>query len=253
MCAFGLGAIAMKIILSRKGFDSSSGGGPSPVVKGRALSLPIPDSAGISRTSYGSLGMGGHAKKASRGKLSGRHTCHNDPMFADHARAYLGQCGAAQTHLSNHAVGAGDLFLFFGLFRAGDLPPHHRIFGYLQIEEMVDLAMCHPARREALAAMDHPHALGMHARNDAIYCGRGVSNAPASDDLRLTVPEGPPSLWQVPAWMFETGLSYHGKPDRWLPENRLQSVARGQEFVADVEERADAQQWAAQIIALIES
>ncbi len=118
---------------------------------------------------------------------------------------------------------------------------------------MVDLASCAAAEREALAALNHPHALGMHGRNDAVYCGRGATRAPAHEELRLTVPEGPPSLWQVPSWLAETGLSYHGKADRWLPENRLQSVARGQEFVADVGERADARDWAASVVQLIES
>jgi len=33
----------MKIILSRKGFDSTNGGYPSPIVDGTLLSLPIPD------------------------------------------------------------------------------------------------------------------------------------------------------------------------------------------------------------------
>ncbi|KLI64941.1 hypothetical protein [Aurantiacibacter marinus] len=241
----------MKIILSRKGFDSSSGGGPSPIVDGRAISLPIPDTQGISRTSYGALGLGDHAGRASRGRLTGHDNCHNDPMFTGAGRAYLGQCGAAQTHLANHGVGAGDLFVFFGLFRDGKAPAHHRIFGFLEIEQVVHLATCDAGQRGELVALDHPHALGMHASNDAVYCGRGVSNAPACSELRLTVPGGPPSLWQVPSWLHAAGLSYHSKPDRWLPDHRLQSVARGQEFVADVGDRKDAHRWAAQIIALI--
>ncbi|WP_340588667.1 hypothetical protein [Erythrobacter alti] len=243
----------MKIILSRKGFDSSSGGGPSPVVSGRALSLPIPDTQGISRTSYGSLRLGGHARAASRGRLNGRHLCHNDPMFTDDGRAYLGQCSAAQTHLANHGVSIGDLFLFFGLFREGARRPHHRIFGYLEVEEVVDLATCEDSARSTLAALDHPHAIGMHSSNDAVYCGPGKTHAPACEGLRLTVPDGSPSLWQVPPWLAETGLSYHGKAERWLPGNRLQSVARGQEFVADIGGRQDARDWAAQIVQLIES
>ncbi|RJY10360.1 hypothetical protein D6201_10775 [Aurantiacibacter aquimixticola] len=242
----------MKIILSRKGFDSASGGGPSPVVGGRAISLPIPDTQGISRTTYGKLRLGGHAKRASRGRFSGRHLCHNDPLFCEKGRALLGQCGAAQTHLANHGVGVGDLFLFFGLFRENGAAPHHRIFGYLRVEEVVSLWDCSDERRGELAALGHPHALGMHAANDAIYCGRGASGAPASDALRLTVPEGSPSIWRVPKWLRETGLSYHGRADRWLADDCLQSVARGQEFVCDVGTRDDAHRWAERMIAEIE-
>ena len=155
-------------------------------------------------------------------------------------------------------VAAAVLQIFFGLFRDGegervDAGPHHRIFGFLRVDEVVDLTSCSDATRATLAALDHPHALGLHASNDAVYCGRGANNAPAHGELRLTVPEGPPSLWQVPAWLAQTGLSYHGKPDRWLQGNRLQSVARGQEFVADAGEREDARDWAQQIVQLIAS
>ena len=47
----------MRIVFSRKGFDSAAGGGPSPIVGGRPLSLPIPAGA-ASRTSYDALGLG---------------------------------------------------------------------------------------------------------------------------------------------------------------------------------------------------
>lgn len=243
----------MKIVFSRKGFDSSAGGGPSPIIDGRALSLPIPDSQGISRTTYGNLGLGGHARRASRGKLHGRHRCHNDPMFPGDGRALLGQCGAAQTHLVNHGVGEGDLFLFFGLFREDGGAPHHRIFGYLRVEEVVHLAACNDDRNAEFLALDHPHAIGLHANNDAIYCGRGASNAPALDELQLTIPGAKPSLWRIPEWLEETGLSYHAKHERWLGDGRLQSVARGQEFVTDIAGRSDARVWVDRMIELIES
>lgn len=244
----------MKIILSRKGFDSSAGGGPSPIIDGRCRSLPIPDSQGISRTSYANLHIGGHAQRASRGKVKNWHRCHNDPMFADKEDwAVLGQCGAAQTHLERQGVGVGDLFLFFGLFCEEGSAPHHRIFGYLYVGDVIHLADCDDETRSWFAKMDHPHALQMHARNDALWFGRGETHAPAIDGLRLTVAEGPPSLWQVPAWLAETGLSYHDKAERWLPDNRLQSVARGQEFVTDIGERPDAREWAGRMIGMIEA
>jgi len=244
----------MRMVLSRKGFDSSSGGGPSPIVDGRALSLPIPDRLGVSRTTYSNLRMGGHARRASRDKVLGRHRAHNDPMFARKEEwAVLGQYGAAQTHLDRQGVGPGDLFLFFGLFQGDDGEPHHRIFGYLLVGDVIPLATCDAQTREWFEAVGHPHALRMHGANDTLWFGRGGTKAPASDMLRLTVPEGPPSLWQVPPWLEETGLSYHDKADRWLGNGRLQSVARGQEFVANIGEREDARKWLANIIAEIES
>jgi Nucleotide modification associated domain 3 len=47
----------MKIILSRKGFDSKSGGKPSPIINDVPFSLPIPVGNYPSKTKYGSLGF----------------------------------------------------------------------------------------------------------------------------------------------------------------------------------------------------
>lgn len=242
----------MRIVFSRKGFDSAAGGGPSPIVDGRPLSLPIP-SGGYSRTSWADLGLGEHATRASRGRYAADDPCHHDPMFTPEGECLLGQCGAAQSHLANREVGVGDWFVFFGLFRAEGGDPHHRIFGYLKVAQVIDLTDCSAAVRAELAARDHPHAIGLHARNDAIYRGPGRVAQTARDALRLSVPEGPPSLWHRPDWLQPGGLSYHDRPTRWLAGNRLQTVARGQEFVADVGTRTAPRQWLSRIISAIES
>ena len=240
----------MRIVFSRKGFDSASGGGPSPVIDGRPVSLPIP-AGRHSRTTYGDLGLGDAAATASRGALDAGDLCHHDPMFTGDGQCLFGQCGAAQTHLANRGVGTGDVFVFFGLFKETGGDPHHRIFGYQRIEGIVDLSACDEARRAELAALGHPHALGMHAKNDCIYAGEGRTAQTASDALRLTVPEGPPSIWNRPAWLKQGGLSYHDRADRWLRGGRLRSVARGQEFVADVGRRKAPREWLAATIAEI--
>ena len=222
------------------------------MVDKRPKSLPIPASGGLSRTSYGYLGLGELAHAASRGKVGADDLCHHDPMFLDDGRAILGQCGAAQTHLERQGVGVGDVFVFFGLFREQGDKAHHRVFAYLQVEEVLPLTGAAPARLAELEQLGVPHAIGLHAANDTVYLGKGRTASFASDALRLTVPEGPPSLWRVPGWLRETGLSYHDRADRWRDGNRLQSVARGQEFVADIGEREDAWRWLAGIIAEIE-
>lgn len=243
----------MKIVFSRKGFDSSAGGGPSPIVAGQPLSLPIPAGA-ASTTTYGDLGLGEHAAKASRGKLGADDLCHHDPMFlgAETGRGtcVFGQCGAAQTHLERQGVGLGDVFVFFGLFEEAETgEPHHRIFGYLKVEEIVPLAGGAP---DWAVRLGHPHALAMHHKNDAIWRGEGQVAARASNALRLTVPGGPPSLWHCPDWLKRGGLSYHDRPDRWLRgakgQRRLRSVARGQEFVADIGRRAAPREWLERVI-----
>ncbi|WP_137680274.1 hypothetical protein [Aurantiacibacter suaedae] len=241
----------MRIVFSRKGFDSASGGGPSPIVAGRPVTLPIPAGAGLSHTTYGALGLGDHAAKASRGRLGAESLCHHDPMFRDDGQVLLGQCGAAQTHLANRGVGAGDVFLFFGLFREEAGKPHHRLFGFLRVEEVLPLATMDSARKAELAALGFPHALALHASNgnDTLYLGRGGQASRASDALRLTEEGASPTNWRVPEWLGEVGLSYHHKPERWTMPGQLKSVARGQEFVADVGERDDARRWVETLVA----
>jgi hypothetical protein len=241
----------MRIIFSRKGFDSASGGGPSPIVDGRPLSLPIP-SGGYSATTYGELGLSEHVARASRGNLGPDDLCHHDPLFTEAGECLFGQCGAAQTHLSNRGVGVGDVFLFFGLFREEDSgEPHHRIFGWMEVEQIVDLVTAADHVRKPLADLGHPHALGLHAGNDVIYRGPGRSATSDDHRLRLTVAGGPPSLWRRPPWLKPGGLSYHDRPDRWLRGQRLRSVARGQEFVADIGRRQAPRNWLELTIDLI--
>lgn len=235
----------MRIIFSRKGFDSAAGGGPSPVIAGRPVSLPIPAGA-ASRTTYGALGLGEHAARASKGRLGEGDLCHHDPMFLADGTCAFGQCGAAQTHLERQGVEAGDVFLFFGLFRdqAGG-EPHHRIFGYLEVDDIVPLADGAP---QGLVELGHPHALAMHHRNDCIYRGPGQVAARASEALRLSVPGGPVTLWRRPDWLRRGELTYHDRADRWLRGGRLRSVARGQEFVADIGRRQPPRDWLAGIL-----
>ncbi|MFZ1743371.1 MAG: hypothetical protein WAT93_10975 [Pontixanthobacter sp.] len=238
----------MRIIFSRKGFDSAAGGGASPIVDGKAVSLPIP-SGGFSNTTYGDLGLGDLVSHASRAKYGAPDFCHHDPMFTPDGQCLFGQCSAAQTHLANQGVGIGDIFLFFGLFREeASRESHHRFFAYQRIQDMIDLRDCSDSKRAELVKVGHPHALGMHAKNDVIYVGEGQIARCASKALRLTAVGGPPSLWQRPDWLKRGGLSYHDRADRWLPGGRLKSVARGQEFVAHIGRRSAPRAWLAAIL-----
>lgn len=241
----------MRIIFSRKGFDSATGGGPSPIVDGRPVTLPIPGLT-ASRTTYGSLGLGEHVQRASRGRYGADSLCHHDPMFLCDGTCLFGQVSAAQSHLANQGVGAGDVFLFFGLFlEGGTRDPHHRIFGYLRVEEVLPLASAPPKRVEQLSAHRFPHALAMHGRDDTAYLGEGRPAGSASDLLRLSVPGGPASLWRRPNWLEPGGLTYHHRQDRWLPGGLLKAAPRGQEFVADITGHEEAHAWLDATIAKI--
>jgi hypothetical protein len=240
----------MKIIFSRKGFDSSAGGAPSPIVGGRPVSLPIPAGA-ASRTSYDDLGLGDLVERATRAKLSRDALCHHDPMFTAEGECFFGQCGAAQSHLANRGVGVGDLFLFFGLFTGAGGERHHRIFGYMKVARLLELSTLGEESRRKLVDLSHPHALAMHSSNDVVYQGPGRTAGFAHAELCLTVPGARPSLWQVPDWLGQCGLSYHDRASRWLGGNRLQSVARGQEFVSDIGELEEPRRWLDRVIELI--
>jgi hypothetical protein len=136
----------MKIILSRKGFDSSTGGVPSPIFRKAddtlgLYPLPIPHQA--STCDYADLYWRGGAlqplitsvRKGCRTRLP--HPPHLDPDLVRGARRdrhpdwrpIFGQAGSAEGHLRKQGVGvlprgedflhnggSGPLFLFFGLY-----------------------------------------------------------------------------------------------------------------------------------------
>lgn len=162
----------------------------------------------------------------------------------------FGQCGVAQSHLRNQGVGVGDVFLFFGLFadeHTGE--SHHRIFGYLRVDDVVSPSM------GELGPLDrrHPHTIGEWNENNSIYRGAGGVANKDHEALRLTKPGGPLRQWIVPSWLRTAGLSFHGNPERWLADDRLEIVARGQEFVADVGSDSTARDWLCKIIEVIQS
>lgn len=271
----------MKVILSRKGFDSGSGGTASPILPcGTPVSLPIPDPR--SRTRYqdvrvagNGLDLGALVHGLTKGRVRPGHPAHLDPDL-DHAaieRASgwmpaFGQTGAAQSHLAGCGVGVGDLFLFFGWFRDAELGKDgnwswakrgrqmHAMFGWMQIGEIL------PIYGNEADILDirpwlkgHPH---MNRRQDAanhIYVATeklsvpGLTHLPgagtfkALTDVRtLTdLTQSKRSFWALPNFLHpETGtkLSYHEDATRWSRENgkvRLQSAARGQEFIINAQ------------------
>ena len=247
----------MKLIFSRKGFDSAAGGFPSPIVDGVPVSLPIPARA-RSLTTYGDLGLSDLVERVSRGRLSGADLCHCDPLF-ENGRCAFGQAGAAQGHLANNGVSVGDVFLFFGLFsRLDGGDRHHRIFGYLRVGEKRCLG-ADPCREQQPAGFGvrHPHTVGRWHRNNCLYVGPGGKAADAGEALRLSWPGGRVSRWRVPAWLRQVGLTYHGRPERWRGEDTpgadtLFTVGRGQEFVADLSGNDGARAWVEGIIEVID-
>ncbi len=183
----------MKIILSRKGFDSSNGGCPSPIMPdGTLLSMPIP-SDDYKDVPYAEISWEGTPYAEILKQISPRKKyvkCHLDPDIRDNRlkkpadwRAAFGQMGAAQGLLANAGVEAGDLFLFFGWFRCIEetdsgykfVPRNPEnfyygndmqiVFGYMQVGEII-------TDQEVIKKYYwHPHSSAAHTRgiNNTLY------------------------------------------------------------------------------------
>jgi Nucleotide modification associated domain 3 len=233
----------MKVIFSRKGFDSTAGKAPSPIIDGEPISLPIP-TEGRSETTYELAGCGQLVEEITKGRVGAGDLCHEDPVFLN-GRWVFGQTGAAQSHLERNGVGPGDVFLFFGLFALhGGRDRHHRIFGYMQVEEVRRLGT-QPSDSDSPEGFPrrHPHTIGEWNGNNTLYLGAGAKAKTAHPCLRLTKLGAPASIWTVPEWLNVAGLTYHANADRWAGKTELCAASRGQEFVSDIGNYSAARRW----------
>lgn len=281
----------MRLILSRKGFDSSSGGCPSPILPdGTMLSLPIPDRS--SRIAYREIEQQGVNIGQLVVDLTGdprrlRHYAHLDPDLdrdalprADGWRPLLGQTGIAQGHLRKQGVQAGDLFLFFGLFRGVERTrsgwrfvrqavAKHVLWGWLHIGEICKVD---ELQSDALPwARYHPHFHRKHDVNNTLYIaadglrlnGKDIDTPGGGlfrqieDRLILTDPDaGSLTRWRLPlAFHPDAGkplLSYHRTAERWRRGDgycTVQSASRGQEFVLDTARVPGVTDWLSGLLA----
>lgn len=242
----------MRVIFSRKGFDSAAGKAPSPIIDGVPISLPIPTKQ-RSETSYRLAGLGKIVEHTTRGRIGADDLCHEDPVFSN-GRWVLGQTGLAQSHLEKSGVDIGDVFLFFGLFAAQDgQDRHHRIFGYLEVDEVRRIGG-EPCKRDDPEGFlrRHPHTIGQWNENNTLYLGAGAKARTAHPHLRLTKPGASPSVWRVPSWLKIAGLTYHGNPARWINDQELIAASRGQEFVSNIGDRTEARDWLRAVRAAVE-
>ena len=273
----------MKIILSRKGFDSSNGRVPSPILPdGRLIPLPIPserDPHTYDEVTINGIPLGPLVEDLTACKIARTRSCHlvpdldaaSLPRLAGWQPAF-GQIDVAQTHLAGHDIGAGDLFLFFGWFRAVERidgrwryirsAPHlHVIYGWMKVGKVIALANKEHQTDSLAPFADHPHLHGRDRPSNTLYVAADHLNFPrgrdgggifrcVSDQRILTAPgQSKRSVWRLPAWFHpEKGaiLSYHEQLARWAAagsECLLASVARGQEFVLATPSSGTAQSW----------
>jgi len=181
----------MKIILSRKGFDSSNGGIPSPIMPdGTLLSMPIPTEDKIAFSDIQFKGMSYADILRQLASNATFTTCHLDPDIRDNRilpvdgwKPAFGQIGAAQGLLKNAGVGIGDLFLFFGWFRQVEEGLHgyqfskknktdffngsdlQIVYGYMQVGDIIS------DQKQIEGYYWHPHASALHTKhaNNVLY------------------------------------------------------------------------------------
>ena len=273
----------MKVILSRKGFDSAIGGFPSPILPdGEMISLPIPSRDSLR---YSDLKIRNGVTYCERMKqlrptiktsdgwhiINEETTCHLDPDIHENVidrnpgwRPCFGQTDSAQGHLKNQDVCKNDLFLFFGWFRKTKIcngkleydpqkKEKHAIFGYFQIDEIVKVD------RECKVPdwmSHHPHADECSRSNDSntIYIARpelswnrllpGAGRFEFREDLVLTKQGLSRSKWCLPDCFRDAEISFHNR-DSWK-EGYFQSAPIGQEFVVKDNEKVE--EWAKYLI-----
>jgi hypothetical protein len=276
----------MKIILSRKGFDSSYGGFPSPILPdGRLFSIPIPLKNQIS---YAEIKFDDKMTLLDlmtelypciyiRGKkyeLTNKIKCHLDPDLnydslkrTEQWKPLFGQNEAAQSHLDKHKISVGDLFLFFGLFRETEFikgkfsfKPYskqiHCIYGYLQIGKVHNVTL---NQNNNVIAEYHPHFEEMNRRikNNTIYESAKIlsfkNDIPGagifnfSKKFVLTKNGYCTSQWDLPDSFRNINISYHTNSKRYgWKGDYFQSAYRGQEFV--IEENEQIENWANELI-----
>ena len=192
----------MKIILSRKGLDSSFGGGPSVVLpNGYIVSAPIPGDqdeipysqvySGFQRQSvYDILSSVSSTVlyNGERKKWDMDTRCHLDPDLAWSSyprslnwRGAFGQADAAQSVLEHAHIEPEDIFLFFGWFQQTEYKDgklrlckgggFHMIYGYLEIGQIFYTSKNKGKYPEWL--MYHPHMLPrrIDKPSNCIYIG----------------------------------------------------------------------------------
>lgn len=182
----------MKVILSRKGFDSANGGIPSPIMPdGTMLSMPIPLTE--ENAAYSDIQWNGISYLELLNQLAPERAfdkCHLDPDIRDNRIKHVpnwvpafGQLGSAQGKLRNAGVEVGDLILFFGWFRKAikNESGYHfaprkgndfyagndlqAVFGYMQIGKIIT------DKDQIKKYYWHPHSTDIHTRdkNNVLY------------------------------------------------------------------------------------
>ncbi len=259
----------MKVILSRKGFDSAAGGIPSPILGKQLISLPIPraysgdDYRNLSFTHQGE--HFNYAKLLKDLNVNFYSECHLDPDLIrgvkSRAGAWqpaLGQAGNAAAEILE--VEVGDLFLFFGNFRQAvfsngrfhflkDSPEMHVIWGYLKVTEIYDQAQIESGEiPQALQYHPHVREADFHQKNHNLVFASTEENSGIFEFSEkhilsdLNQKSYKKSYWNaLPFLAPQTNRIKKVKKGLW------NSGGRGQEFICKIKKRKQFDAWLNQL------
>lgn len=250
-----------KVSLSRKGFDSATGGIASPVIENEFISFPIPE--GGSGLFYKDLNFNGtrlnffEILRQLNATLYSE--CHMDPNLKPQLYGLkenegwspaFGQDGLAAIHLTKtHKFKPGDVFLFFGRFRMAERNLHkvfwtgkrefHAIYGFLEIGEIINIEKS--VDFDFTKFKNHPH---IRMKDSNFYSSESTLFIPAeksihgfsktfgifkfNNELVLSESTGSLNKWKLPVPFRNKSFSYL----KFIPKNgKITSPGRGQEMV----------------------
>lgn len=267
----------MKIILSRKGFDSANGGIVSPIMEdGTMLSFPIPSD---DKDTFDDLIYHNHTYSKILHDLNykGKITCHLDPdLFLGRRKDKIenwlpvfGQRNSSAKYLMNKVkVEVGDIFLFFGNFhkvecidnvysyvkKTGDFYNDNDlqiIWGYMQVGKIV----CEPDEQKKYPW--HPHSIDwrtkdhsnvMFVANDKLSFNENMAGAGILDfrkDRVLTLVNCSKATWDKRS-IYDTDSIVGNRKNLSKVENGLYYSGIWQEL--GLVESLECEEWAKSII-----
>ena len=233
----------MKVILSKKGYDDSDGCYPSIILpEGDMIPFPIPVSY---KEEWGpkseDIKLEVHGKEKSLSEIFselGHKNCnlkhHLDPdinrniknsIAAKSNVGVFGQSWTAGSWLKKEKVEPGDIFIFYGTFNfvknvQGKFHyekcwyPFHAIWGYLQVDRVLNIEEETKLPKEFSFIKKHPHwinrsATNSYRKNNTVFIGKnfGVLNFRWED--RLSKLGCKKTFWEIPK-VFEEIIINHG-------------------------------------------
>lgn len=264
----------MKVVFSRKGFDSSYGGFPSPIFPdGTLFSVPIPDKK--TSVSYGDLNFHYQGEPIQKilndltnqtinsGKIrscdyfSNKFKCHLDPMIIENKNfkgIIFGQEGKAASHLIKKNIQQGDIFLFFGWFKEiekvngkwqykKDSPDIHLIWSFMEVDKVIHLENdknLNSLLKRYSFLEKHPHVETERKKPNIMFLSKKYKKFKLKKELILTNIDNyrGRSFWKLPKFFYQPhAFSYLKENNFIIYENSvlIESPKIGQEFILDLE------------------